>query len=226
MKSEKRKVTKRHRQHDPAIIQREFSTQLNRSRRQEPELSLTMQPKSTSATALWSTKVSSSSPPMQHSHSQHSRKAFSNSELVSDLPDLSHLSEQERKIIEAVLERQKAEEEKDLKLTRLATKQPSYQKSNFCLKSSTKVEQHPIFFSKKFKAPWAEKKFFKKESRENSSSKIEKESFVIHNQIESDESSLQIRLILRFSLSWFIFALIFESFDNLKMSKMVGCFNF
>ncbi|RNA36570.1 hypothetical protein BpHYR1_015761 [Brachionus plicatilis] len=40
------------------------------------------------------------------------------------------------------------------------------------------------------------------------SSKIEKgmkESSAIHNQIESDKPSLQIRLILRFSLSWFIF---------------------
>ena len=35
-----------------------------------------------------------------------------------DMPDLSHLSESERKIIEAVLERQKAEEAKDACLVR------------------------------------------------------------------------------------------------------------
>ncbi|RNA38110.1 hypothetical protein BpHYR1_051266 [Brachionus plicatilis] len=60
----------------------------------------------------------------------------------------------------------------------------------------------------------------------NISSKIEKgmkESSVIHNQIESDIPSLQIRLILRFSLSWFIFTLVLK-IDKVHQSEEVGLF--
>ncbi|CAF0795571.1 unnamed protein product [Brachionus calyciflorus] len=87
-----------------------------------------MYTKSTSSLGLLSAKPSSSSSSkpsnsaFRNNHPnrpQNSRLSTSNSELVSDLPDLSHLSEDERKIIEAVLERQKAEEERDLSLVRL-----------------------------------------------------------------------------------------------------------
>ena len=47
--------------------------------------------------------------------------------ILPDLPDLSHLSENERKIIEAVLERQKLEEEKNYLLS--TTKKQQEQKS-------------------------------------------------------------------------------------------------
>lgn len=82
-----------------------------------------MYSKSTSSLTLWSDKVLSFSS-MKHSHLQQhqNRKAISNSELGSDLPDLSHLSDEERKIIQAVIERQKVEEENDLKSTQISIK--------------------------------------------------------------------------------------------------------
>ena len=57
-------------------------------------------------------------------------KSFNNNNniLSPDLPDLSYLSEDERKIIEAVLERQKAEEEKNLNLL---NKKQQHEKSSF-----------------------------------------------------------------------------------------------
>ncbi|RNA04769.1 hypothetical protein BpHYR1_024094 [Brachionus plicatilis] len=45
------------------------------------------------------------------------------------------------------------------------------------------------------------------------------DSSVINNQIESDKPSLQIRLILRFSLSWFIFTAIFEYLEIITKSE-------
>jgi hypothetical protein len=51
--------------------------------------------------------------------------------ILPDLPDLSHLSENERKIIEAVLERQKLEEEKNYLLSTNTIKNKQQEQKSF-----------------------------------------------------------------------------------------------